>query len=232
MERFLNKETNLLTDKNGNVIKKFSEAEGNLLFEFISQRGVCLSRDQLISIAWPNTIVVENSLNMAIRKLRAAGIDIETIPRKGYTLIDNSVELTTEIKYAVKESVVKESEDIVSEDIVSEEYEPESIGKQRVCNPYFARENNIEPLTRKVIFNRYKEKILLAYLLILLIVHLTIEGNKPDVDCYGYESVEICTSEVDFNFNIEEIKQLAEGKYIYGKRFDDENSKHYIQVEY
>lgn len=222
VERFLNKETNLLTDKNGNIIKKFSEAEGNLLFEFISQRGVCLSRDQLISIAWPNTIVVENSLNMAIRKLRAAGIDIETIPRKGYTLIDNSVQLTTEIKSVAKES----------EQLVSKEYKHELIGKQSICDPYLSRENNIEYLTRKGGRNKYKDKMLLAYLLTMLVIYLIIESNKPYIDCYNYQGVEICTSEIDYKVDIEEIEHLSEGKYIYGRRFDDEKNKHYIEVEY
>nr|WP_302470920.1 winged helix-turn-helix domain-containing protein [Vibrio antiquarius] len=207
----------MLIDKNGKIIKKFSEAEGNLLFEFISQRGVCLSRAQLISVAWPNTIVVENSLNMAIRKLRAAGIDIETIPRKGYTLTDKRVQLTKEIKSELKEL---------------DEHKQELIGELGMSSPYPASEKNTEDLTRKRWMDKYKYKILLAYQLILLSVYLIIESNKPDINCYNYHGVEICTSDMDYEIDIEEINDLAEGKYLYGTRFDDEKNKHYIEVEY
>ncbi|TXZ90960.1 hypothetical protein FXE42_06630 [Vibrio cholerae] len=45
----------------------------------------------MVAVGWPNSVVVENSLNMAIRKFRTLGINIETIPRKGYALIDTHI---------------------------------------------------------------------------------------------------------------------------------------------
>ncbi|HDZ3720003.1 TPA: winged helix-turn-helix domain-containing protein, partial [Vibrio cholerae] len=90
---YLDRDINLLLDENGGELRKLSEAEANLLAEFVNQTGKCLSRDYLVSVGWPNTVVVENSLNMAVRKFRTLGINIETIPRKGYALVDTNIQL-------------------------------------------------------------------------------------------------------------------------------------------
>ncbi|WP_114709227.1 winged helix-turn-helix domain-containing protein [Vibrio cholerae] len=88
---YLDKEINLLLNENGTELRKLSEAEAKILAEFVENSGKCLTRDHLVAVGWPNSVVVENSLNMAIRKFRTLGINIETIPRKGYALIDTHI---------------------------------------------------------------------------------------------------------------------------------------------
>ncbi|WP_182038510.1 winged helix-turn-helix domain-containing protein [Vibrio alginolyticus] len=215
MVKYINKETNLLTDENGASLKKLSEAESNLLLEFIAHRGQCLSRERLISAAWPDTIVVENSLNMAIKKLRAVGINIETIPRKGYTLVDSDVKLISEKEQA------KQFDD---SNTLSTSY----INKKHTSSSPEHR----PPSDKQSSFRRkLMATVVIIYLLLLIVINLILESAKPNIKCYEYKQVKVCTTDDHFESTSKEVSHLPPGTYIYGKRFDDEEGYQFIPVK-
>ncbi|HBC3522773.1 TPA: winged helix-turn-helix domain-containing protein [Vibrio alginolyticus] len=215
MKKYINKETNLLTDDNALVIKKLSEAESNLLLEFMSHRGKCLSRKHLIDTAWPDTFVVENSLNMAIRKLRAVGINIETVPRKGYALVDDNIRLEHERK-----SIALTKEERLAQSL--DNILPSSVSTQ----------GKIPLGNRSVSFwDKVQLTTLIIYFLLLIVINLILEGVKPDIDCYKYNEVKVCTTYEGFNINDDEVLKLSPGVYIYGKKYDDGAKYQFISVK-
>ncbi|HBN6293902.1 TPA: helix-turn-helix domain-containing protein [Vibrio parahaemolyticus] len=214
MVKYINKETNLLSDENGVNFQKLSEAESNLLLELIAHRGQCLSREQLITAAWPNTVVVENSLNMAIKKLRGVGINIETVPRKGYTLIDDNVRLINE-----KQQIEQLAD---TNDLSTSEIDKKDIN----LPPKYSSSRN-----KQIGFSRKLKAILIIYLLLLVVTNLILESAKPNIKCYNYQKVKVCTTDDDFESATKEMSHLAPGTYIYGRRFDDEKGYQFIPVK-
>lgn len=76
----------------GEVSKRLSSSEVNILIALIEAGGEVVSRSELMRVGWPEKIVVANSLNMAILSIRRAlfpfGKDknVVTMPRIGFRL--------------------------------------------------------------------------------------------------------------------------------------------------
>jgi DNA-binding winged helix-turn-helix (wHTH) protein len=67
-----------------------SERQLDVLLRLVSQAGQIVAKDDLISAAWPDVAVADNSLEQAISALRrvlAGGTFIETVPRRGYRFV-------------------------------------------------------------------------------------------------------------------------------------------------
>ena len=82
-----------LTAPDGSVITISSRAFDTLL-ALVERRGSTLTKQELISIVWPNLVVEDNNLNQAISSLRkalgdskSASMFIKTIPGRGYSFI-------------------------------------------------------------------------------------------------------------------------------------------------
>ncbi len=79
----------------GGLRSRLQEHPLQVLASLLENPGEVVTREQLISRLWPNTVVdFDTGLNTAVRKLRAALSDtaetpryIETVPRKGYRFI-------------------------------------------------------------------------------------------------------------------------------------------------
>lgn len=205
----------MLTDESGINLKKLSEAESNLLLEFIAHRGQCLSRERLITAAWPDTIVVENSLNMAIKKLRGVGINIETIPRKGYALIDDDVRLINEKRSTeqLADNNAQSTSDI--------DQKHTSLLSKRLSSG-----NRQSGFGRKL-----KVIIIVIYFALLMVINFILESSKPNIKCYEYNQVKVCTTDDNFEGTNKEISHLPPGTYIYGRKFDDEDDYQFISVK-
>ena len=67
-----------------------SERQLDVLLRLISQAGQVVAKDDLISAAWHDVAVADNSLEQAISALRrilGGGTFIETVPRRGYRFV-------------------------------------------------------------------------------------------------------------------------------------------------
>lgn len=242
---YLDRDINLLLDEKGGELKKLSEAEANLLAEFVNQAGKCLSRDYLVSVGWPNTIVVENSLNMAVRKFRTLGINIETIPRKGYALVDTNIQLAKRsdvqrlnplLNFLPEESLVQlEAEDAVSaienknntKEILDEQvFTPLLNGDEQPSSKYKQIEIKQKPSNS---FARLKNLLLYCYLIFLIFAFFTLESSKPEIFCFKEGAVEVCTTYDLFDQSL--MNNLAPGSYLYGKTFNGEEKREFIRIE-
>ncbi|EJL6681033.1 winged helix-turn-helix domain-containing protein [Vibrio cholerae] len=254
---YLDKEINVLLDENGCEVGKFSEAEANILAEFIEKVGKCLSRDHLVSIGWPSSIVVENSLNMAIRKFRIHGINIETIPRKGYALMDTHImfgsrnELLRVIKKNSLEEMLEKSSQPKTEKIVevsAQESTPSissevklssqsssSINEENikivsnVNSDNHANEDEVKGIQQIIHRKRsFVSYFILFYILCLLIFYWILHSAKPEIFCFNDLDVKVCTTYDLFDKNL--MKELKPGKYVYGKKFG-EDVREFFKVE-
>lgn len=238
MKLYLDTEINQVLDQAGQEVKKLSEAESNLLAEFIRRRGKCLSREQLMQAGWPKVCVVENSLNMAIRKLRATGINIETIARKGYALVDDSInlafkeslDLAQQENHASQPNLEQPTEETVEENVeggegLSENRENDislSLSQQYILHQSSltkARQTNSKMAT----------SVIFLYLLMLSIFYFMLEGAKPDIRCFESETVKVCTTYGAFDENL--IETLSPGIYIYGKTYDESGTRKFIKIK-
>ncbi len=83
---------NYIYSVNGEVSKRLSDAEVEVLKALVEAKGETLTRDNLMALGWPGKVVVSNSLNMAILALRRSlepfGLDkcIITVPKIGFRL--------------------------------------------------------------------------------------------------------------------------------------------------
>lgn len=238
MKLYLDTEINQILDQAGQEVKKLSEAESNLLAEFIRRRGKCLSREQLMQAGWPTVCVVENSLNMAIRKIRAAGINIETIARKGYALVDDSInlackeslDLAQQENHASQPNLDRPIEETVEDNVeggegLSANGENDislSLSQQYILHQSSrtrARQTNGKMVT----------SVIFLYLLILSIFYFMLEGAKPDIRCFETETVKVCTTYSAFDENL--IETLSPGIYIYGKTYDESGTRKFIKIK-
>ncbi|RAY79734.1 hypothetical protein DP190_21305 [Enterobacter cloacae] len=83
----------------GSLIGRLNFSERNILCHMIHNEGQVCSKDELIQAGWKGRLVVPNSLNIAIKKIRAIlsvagqGSALETIPKMGFRLEKKTVSL-------------------------------------------------------------------------------------------------------------------------------------------
>lgn len=239
---YLDTEINLIIDSQGEEIKKLSGAESNILGEFIKNRGKCLSRDELMQAGWPKAVVVENSLNMAIRKLRTVGINIETVARKGYALVDDRVDFfdriqtnkntsllqdeTNDIQYS---NAFPEVEDAINH-IVKQDFNQRAIETETTNSDSLKTDSsNIEYLTKRSNRNVLLYWIVFIYLFLMSFVYLVLDGSKPDIKCFEELNTKVCTTYDSFDPSL--IKSLEPGFYLYGKTYDDSENFQFIPIQ-
>lgn len=238
MKLYLDTEINQILDEAGQEVKKLSEAESNLLAEFIRTRGKCLSREQLLEAGWPKVCVVENSLNMAIRKLRAIGINIETIARKGYVLVDDSISIARKEELHLSQQVHHTSQPKFDQPVdktVEDNAEKGKflVGKDNngmslsLSQQHILHKINLEKTlhTKRKVAN----VIIFFYLLILSIFYFILEGSKPDIRCFKTEKVKVCTTYAAFDESL--IETLTPGIYIYGQTYDESGTRKFIKIK-
>ncbi|RJK82831.1 transcriptional regulator [Vibrio cholerae] len=242
MEFYLDTEINLIIDPNGQGIKKLSEAESNILGEFIKHRGKCLSRDELMQAGWPKAVVVENSLNMAIRKLRTVGINIETVARKGYALVDDRVDFfyriqinqntsllqeeTSGIQYV---SAIPEVGDVINE-VVKQDSNQREIESEIANTDFMTTDSiNTEYVTKRSNRKFLPYWIISVYIFLIFFVYLVLDGSKPDIKCFEELNTKVCTTYDSFDPIL--IKSLEPGFYLYGKTYDESENLQFIRIQ-
>lgn len=228
MKLYLDTEVNQIFDSRGHKIKKLSSAESNLLAEFIRERGKCLSREHLMNAGWPKACVVDNALNMAIRKLRATGINIETIARNGYVLADDSVMFASKDHlYPTKVESLSASEETVRDlsEEISLNLNERGVGELSLSQQYIRQKIK----KRKYKNNKLLISFLFIYILGLSFFYFILEGAKPDIRCFEKKSVKVCTTYSAFDENL--LETLSPGVYIYGKTYDESNERKFIAIK-
>ena len=103
-------------DGSENQIIELNRSEFNLLLAFIESIGAVIDKNDLIEQGWPGRIVGENSLAVAIMKLRkkleelSDSFEINNLPGEGYLFL-NPLEIEFSFKDESKPTVTKENLD-------------------------------------------------------------------------------------------------------------------------
>ncbi|ELU9850953.1 winged helix-turn-helix domain-containing protein [Vibrio cholerae] len=231
MKLYLDTEINLIVDANGQEVKKLSEAEANLLIEFIKNRGKCLSREELMQAGWPTAIVVENSLNMAIRKLRLTGINIETVARKGYALVDDRIDIERKLSVDIASSsnvpdTVTVSSQLNNEDQNSDLFINE-LGSD--SGQQLLEAQRVDDGLKKTTHSKILYWFFFSYFFLLCLIYILLEGAKPDIKCFENFNTKVCTTYGSFDEL--KIKDLEPGFYIYGKTYDENDEYRFIRID-
>lgn len=106
----------------GIVDVELNNSEYNILCYLLNNNSELSSRDTLLEEGWPGRVVTENSLNVAMMKLRkkieqlGADIQIITVPSMGYqVIISNEVEVEY-IERVSQLALTNDSKDVVNND--------------------------------------------------------------------------------------------------------------------
>ncbi|MCG9662203.1 winged helix-turn-helix domain-containing protein [Vibrio mediterranei] len=225
LDYFLEKSTGLILDSTDREHAKLSAAESAVLELLIENRGDCVSRDDMFAKGWPGMIVVENALTMAIRRLRIAGIDIKTVPRKGYVLIDSNIHIyqreTKNVKSVLFQSTA--SDELGVEEAITNS-ESGKVLKDR--QSHFER----DALNGKEAFRKSRKYFwifIIVYNMMQLLLYIALESGKPDVNCIKNKDIEACSV---LPIPVRDFNNLTEGYYFYGYTYDEDNTKRFIKI--
>ncbi|GAD77283.1 winged helix-turn-helix domain-containing protein [Vibrio azureus] len=209
LNNFLDLHTGQIRNQSGKEIAKLSSAESAILELLILNRGQCVSRDDMFHYGWPGLIVVDNSLTMAIRRIRNAGVQIQTVPRKGYTLTDEHIFIQQEQDVLASQNV----QQLVASDVDDEKDE-----KRLLSNRGIERRR---PLSATFWL------CCIGYNFVLLIFLLLLESDKPNVVCVTDKDVEVCST---ITIPQTGLADLSSGFYFYGYTYDDDDTHRFIKI--
>ncbi|MBY7732125.1 winged helix-turn-helix transcriptional regulator [Vibrio splendidus] len=106
---------------------ELNRSEYNLLLAFCESHGEVIDKQVLIDKGWPGRVVGENSLAVAIMKLRKKldslelGLEVNNLPGEGYVFINAmNIEIVHDESAAKNESVVETQQVVYEETIVPE----------------------------------------------------------------------------------------------------------------
>lgn len=170
----------------------------------IAQQGEVVSRDDLLLAGWPGRIVVSNSVNMAIKNIRlilskaSNEAVIVTLPREGYRLIPNYIELSyNTVSSSQSEGGASEASGALS----------------RSLNVHFFRWFNY--LHSKILSWRFLFFIFILFALWLTMVQFFIA--RDPLHCVDHKAVKICTVESKgLTQYVLDNAPSEPGTYIYG----------------
>ncbi|PTT45931.1 winged helix-turn-helix domain-containing protein [Aeromonas sp. HMWF016] len=191
-------------------IGQLNDNELRIFIMLLDAKGEVLSKEHLLEMGWPGRVVVPNSLNMAIRKIRSIlnefndEILIQTVARQGFRII-------TEVVGIVDSSEVKPHYYNNEEQVVDE--------SGGVKYPYQVRASN------KVVFIF----TLLVILFVFFVVNF-IHGESISLQCHQENGVWLCGLDSDDSTNKKTITCKPSGLkcleasekevYIYGSVSD------------
>jgi len=173
---------------------KLDHKVAEVLQYLIAEQGKVVTRDELLDNLWPNQVIADDVLNVAISSLRKALGDkpkqpdfIKTIPRKGYQLISHVEKLEQEIKTNAKVNKNAQSE-IINKDKSADENPPQKK----------ANSNN----------NRFSRFTYIVVLVALFSFALFYMNNKSNDD---NSKIKLAVLPFDYYSSIGDKEYLADG---------------------
>lgn len=190
-------------------IGRLNDSELRVFIRLYEENGALVSKDDLLSAGWPGRVVVPNSLNMSIRKLRSLLLTednetiIQTVARQGFRLIPGMVTVSAP---SVGNTIGPELDNSVN---VSSE-------KTTLAKP------------------RHKFHLLVVAISFILTIGSVIyylHGDSIDINCHEQDGVWLCGLDEPDSEQCDVIKHapsdfkhLDKDVYIYGRVCDKEGS--------
>lgn len=204
---------NYVSSIDGDISKRLSDAEVEVLKALVEAGGETLTRDHLMTLGWPGKVVVSNSLNMAILALRRSlepfGLDkcIITVPKVGFRLDNGYLFEINKVDSFVEKNIDDESEacaHVMPDVILKNDISKLDGGWKTLIISYRAIR-----LTKMSIFLL----LVLCFYFWIWLQHLL---HKPDVSCEKVvDGVVLCA------INIDSVLRKAAYDYIKENRLAD-----------
>lgn len=213
---------------NGIEVGRLNYSE-RLVFELlIKEKNKVVPKDDLLAAGWPGRVVVPNSLNIAIKSIRAtlerAGVhsEPETIPKMGYKLSMDITFINSELDIHQQGLInsTNESDDLYLE----KSSEPVTIKKKHSDKTLHLQIlHSTEIILRRAYYFTYKN-IYYFYVSITLAtsvaLYLTRVIAEPEVYCVEYEKLKFCGSHTIQKDDIpsEILNNISRGTYWFTER--------------
>ncbi|MFT2798983.1 winged helix-turn-helix domain-containing protein [Serratia sp. N21D137] len=191
-------------------------AEKKILLYLLSMKGEVAQKEDIISIAWENSVTVPNSLNVAIRNIRillskvSAESFIITIPRVGFSIPNYSFFLVSSTSF------INEQLDI-------------SLKKTSEMTSFLPSSPlEIKHAMIKRIFKYFYTIFFSVVLLSLTFLNVIFFISKPVLTCYDYKQSKYCGTFEEMG----DVHGYTDDKaiYIFGRNYHDHEEIIYIRV--
>ncbi|MCF6453595.1 winged helix-turn-helix domain-containing protein [Vibrio sp. MMG022] len=172
----------------GNQPLELNRSEYNLLLAFCDSHGEVIDKQTLIEMGWPGRVVGDNSLAVAIMKLRKKldtldlGFEINNLPGEGYVFI-NAKNVAIEHEDVVVELDSSQNEPLTSTDLPTSADLSDN-GKsdlREIKSQALVEHTGIQKLIRKAIF----WEISLGLIIGLVIFFFLYREAFECFDCFG-----------------------------------------------
>lgn len=196
-----------------NNIGQLNDSELRILIMLLEANGDVLSKDYLLEMGWPGRVVVPNSLNMAIRKIRTLFADfgdqvlIQTVARQGFRIITDIIDVIDTIELYREDELPA----VEVENLTEDKY---------LHAPRFS----------------YKPLVTIILLLFVLVMYILIDfihGESMVLQCYQEDGVWLCgldnnqgTTQNVVSCKPSELKCLKDSNkevYIYGSTSNEKD---------
>ncbi|WP_429141280.1 winged helix-turn-helix domain-containing protein [Aeromonas veronii] len=187
----------------GVKIGQLSSSEALVLQWLMNNPGELVSKEKLLEVGWPDKFVQQNSLNVAIKKIRTVLTYItdeqiiETRHRKGYVFHKSAIS-----KDSIRNDIM------ISEPSINRETIPPAI-RNSILHKYIT--SDIGKLITNVIF--------ICSFTIVTLWSIFIASLEKPIVCYKFKKSNLCgysPLNLDEKNNLQQYIDNTEGTYLYG----------------
>lgn len=210
----------------GKLLARMSPSETLLLEHFITHSELLISKDNLLDVGWPQTIVAPNTLVVAINNIRKhvskTRVSIETIHRRGY--IFHSGECIVQVIKAKSNLVNAETNMSPLKISGQHNHEHIKIVDSAKTNSTIEAESleSFKKILRVLLFplfSLFRRGAFYILFAVSVISSLTVHNLKNEWFCYKLENANICGIFKLSDFQLSTIRtgiNDSHGDFLYG----------------
>ncbi|TCV24937.1 winged helix-turn-helix domain-containing protein [Vibrio crassostreae] len=172
---------------------ELNRSEYNLLLAFCESHGEVIEKQVLIEKGWPGRVVGDNSLAVAVMKLRKKldslelGLEVNNLPGEGYVFINaTSIEIVHDESAANNEAIIDSDKSEDEKEIIQESVSQE--GDDNVETPMTTQNSTASSASN--VFQRWRKKpvvweITIALFIGLIMFYFVYREAFECFECFG-----------------------------------------------
>ncbi|TCN76168.1 DNA-binding winged helix-turn-helix (wHTH) protein [Vibrio crassostreae] len=172
---------------------ELNRSEYNLLLAFCESHGEVIEKQVLIEKGWPGRVVGDNSLAVAVMKLRKKldslelGLEVNNLPGEGYVFINaTSIEIVHDESAANNEAIIDSDKSEDEKEIIQESVSQE--GDDNVETPMTTQNSTASSASN--VFQRWSKKpvvweITIALFIGLIMFYFVYREAFECFECFG-----------------------------------------------
>lgn len=172
---------------------ELNRSEYNLLLAFCESHGEVIDKQALIEKGWPGRVVGDNSLAVAIMKLRKKldslelGFEVNNLPGEGYVFINAmNIEIVHDESAANNEAIIESHESVHDKEIIQEPFS--QVADDNVETPMTTQDSTTSSASN--VFQRWSKKpvvweITIALFIGLIMFYFVYREAFECFECFG-----------------------------------------------